>query len=92
MGTKDEKGFIYITGRKKRISKLFGLRINLDDIEANLKKEGYNVELNINDEKLDIVYYRKYSEEKIKKYVNLNYNINKNFISCEYKKQKTKII
>ena len=92
LGTKDTKGFIYITGRKKRISKLFGLRINLDDIEANLKKEGYKVKLNINDEKLDIVYYRKYSEEKIKKYVNLNYNINKNYISCEYKKQKTKNI
>ena len=29
-------------------------------------KKGYKVKLNINDEKLDIVYYRKYSEEKLK--------------------------
>ena len=77
---KMKNGFIYITGRKKEFQNYLD-RINLDDIEANLKKEGYKVELNINDEKLDIVYYRKYSEEKIKKYVNLNYNINKNFIS-----------
>ena len=45
-------------------------------LKRALKKRG-KVKLNINDEKLDIVYYRKYSEEKIKNYVNLNYNINK---------------
>ena len=87
LGTKDENGYIYITGRKKRISKLFGLRIDLDDIETYLKKRGYKVNLHINDEKLDITYYHRYPEEKIKKYVSLNYHINKNYISCTYKKK-----
>ena len=43
---------------RKRISKLFGLRINLDDIELSLNKIGYKVFLNINDEKIDIIYDR----------------------------------
>ena len=92
LGIKDENGFVYITGRKKRISKLFGLRINLDDIETYLSEKGYKVYLKINDEKIDISYYHKYSEEKIKRYVQLKYNINKNFISCIHKKQKPKNI
>ena len=92
LGYKDMDNFYYLTGRKKRISKLFGLRINLDDIETYLSEKGYKVYLKINDEKIDISYYHKYSEEKIKRYVQLKYNINKNFISCIHKKQKPKNI
>lgn len=33
LGTIDDQGFIYIAGRKKRITKLYGHRISLDDIE-----------------------------------------------------------
>jgi len=35
----DEEGYFYITGRLKRIIKLSGHRINLDEIEAFLKRE-----------------------------------------------------
>lgn len=35
-GYLDEEGYLYITGRTSRIAKLFGLRINLDEIEAAL--------------------------------------------------------
>ena len=34
----DEDGFFYITGRSKRFIKLFGTRINLDEIEQLLKQ------------------------------------------------------
>lgn len=34
---KDEDGFFYIKGRLKRIVKVFGNRVNLDDIEAFIK-------------------------------------------------------
>jgi acyl-CoA synthetase (AMP-forming)/AMP-acid ligase II len=38
----DEDGFYFIAGRKKRFLKLFGNRINLDDVDAILKKEGFD--------------------------------------------------
>ncbi len=38
---KDEDGFYYITGRKKRFLKLFGNRVSLDSVEAFLKSRGY---------------------------------------------------
>jgi acyl-CoA synthetase (AMP-forming)/AMP-acid ligase II len=34
LGTRDEDGFFVLTGRIKRIAKVFGLRVNLDEIEA----------------------------------------------------------
>jgi long-chain acyl-CoA synthetase len=34
----DEQGFYYITGRSKRFVKIFGNRLNLDEIEAALSK------------------------------------------------------
>lgn len=37
LAVQDQDGFYYITGRMKRIVKLFGTRINLDEIEQLLK-------------------------------------------------------
>jgi long-chain acyl-CoA synthetase len=39
LATKDEDGYFYIVGRKKRFIKLFGNRTNLDEIEQLLKSE-----------------------------------------------------
>ena len=39
-GYLDEDGFIYVVGRAKRDAKLFGLRVNLDDIEAFVRPHG----------------------------------------------------
>ncbi len=36
----DEQGYVYILGRAKRDAKLFGLRINLDEVEAMVKVHG----------------------------------------------------
>ena len=38
IGYKDEDGFYFIVGRKKRFLKLLGHRINLDELEINLRK------------------------------------------------------
>jgi acyl-coenzyme A synthetase/AMP-(fatty) acid ligase len=41
IGYKDEDGFIFITGRKKRFIKIFGLRINLDEVEKMVENNFY---------------------------------------------------
>lgn len=38
LATQDEEGYFFITGRIKRFIKLFGLRVNLDDVEDLLEK------------------------------------------------------
>lgn len=40
MAKRDKEGFFYIVGRKKRFLKLFGNRVNLDEVEQLLKAEG----------------------------------------------------
>jgi acyl-CoA synthetase (AMP-forming)/AMP-acid ligase II len=35
LGRLDDEGFLFITGRMKRMGKVFGVRINLDDVEKN---------------------------------------------------------
>lgn len=37
---RDADGFYYIVGRKKRFLKIFGNRVNLDEVESLLKKQG----------------------------------------------------
>ena len=40
---KDNDGYYYIFGRINRMSKIFGVRINLDDIEKKLDKNSFKV-------------------------------------------------
>jgi acyl-CoA synthetase (AMP-forming)/AMP-acid ligase II len=35
LGRLDDEGFLFLTGRIKRMAKVFGVRINLDDVERN---------------------------------------------------------
>lgn len=39
MAKRDSQGYYYITGRKKRFVKLFGKRVNLDEVERLLKDQ-----------------------------------------------------
>lgn len=44
MAQRDSDGFYYIVGRKKRFLKIFGNRVNLDEIERMIKTNYNNVE------------------------------------------------
>ena len=80
LGFKDNENFYFLTGRKKRISKLFGLRINLDDIENTLKKNNLNVKAIINDNKIKIKSSNLDEHDKIKSIIFHKFKINKNYI------------
>lgn len=53
MASMDADGFIFMAGRAKRDAKLFGLRINLDEVEDMLRKHGPTAVVS-RDEKLRI--------------------------------------
>jgi acyl-CoA synthetase (AMP-forming)/AMP-acid ligase II len=40
LGRVDDEGFLFLTGRVKRIGKVFGVRVNLDDVERELAGHG----------------------------------------------------
>ena len=63
---RDEGGFYYVVGRKDRYVKIFGLRINLSELEYLLSKKG-----------LDVI-MRKGKENKINVYTYNFININEN--------------
>ena len=44
MAQRDEEGYFYIVGRKKRFLKIFGNRINLDETESMIKSFYQNIE------------------------------------------------
>ena len=86
---RDDDNYLFITGRKNRISKIFGLRIDLDQIEKQLKKNNYKVKCVSDNKYLKILIKNDYNSEKIKKIVQDLYGINKNFIFISKVKQFT---
>tara|TARA_Y100000590_G_C15712527_1_gene1010777 strand:+ start:1097 stop:2449 length:1353 start_codon:yes stop_codon:yes gene_type:complete len=70
-----KKGFFYLTGRKKRIIKIFGYRISLDELENEILNSGHRCALKGADEKLIVIYEKKNSMKWI-----LNYLIKQNKI------------
>jgi acyl-coenzyme A synthetase/AMP-(fatty) acid ligase len=84
---KDEEKYFYIVGRKKRFIKLYGHRINLDEIEQFLKTNNLQVYCTGDDTKLMIATEIEHNIIHIQHLITKEYKISKNDISIKYIKQ-----
>jgi acyl-coenzyme A synthetase/AMP-(fatty) acid ligase len=66
IGYLDREGYLYITGRNKRIAKVFGKRVNLDEVEDRLLRYGPTAAVS-GEEKI-ILYCEHGSPEELKRY------------------------
>jgi acyl-coenzyme A synthetase/AMP-(fatty) acid ligase len=71
MATIDDQGFFYIVGRKKRFIKIFGNRINLDEMEIILKKKFHQIDIACSgvDDKMNIFITDNSLVIEVKKYI-----------------------
>ncbi|MFV0248363.1 MAG: AMP-binding protein [Tenacibaculum sp.] len=88
---KDKEGYYYITGRIKRIIKLFGTRINLDEVEIILKdnlKQDTFICTGVEDKYLAIAYTNnKLAQKPIKSVLKDKLNINSNILKIFFLKK-----
>tara|TARA_B100000315_G_scaffold248206_1_gene277821 strand:- start:3688 stop:5109 length:1422 start_codon:yes stop_codon:yes gene_type:complete len=63
---KDNEGFYFIVGRKKRFIKLYGDRVSLDYLENKLQSKNYNAACTGSDDKL-VIFCEKKKTKKINK-------------------------
>jgi acyl-coenzyme A synthetase/AMP-(fatty) acid ligase len=78
MAKRDIDGFYYITGRRKRFLKLFGNRINLDEVEDLLTKEGIECACAGEDDRLRIFVVSENEIEKTASFIVQHTGINRN--------------
>lgn len=76
MAERDEEGFYYITGRKKRFIKMYGNRINLDEVEALIKPITGECACVGEDDKMKIYVTEKDKEAEIKSFISNKTGIN----------------
>jgi acyl-CoA synthetase (AMP-forming)/AMP-acid ligase II len=76
MAKVDADGFYYIVGRKKRFLKLFGSRVNLDEVEGMLKKEEFDCVCSGEDDQMKIYITQAEKVEDVRKYILQNTSIN----------------
>ena len=74
---RDKEGFYYITGRKSRFIKVFGLRYSLDEIEKEINKQGNNCAILGNDDYLSIFISNNYNKDRLLNFLFANFKIRK---------------
>lgn len=80
IGYLDKNGLLYITGRKRRILKIFGIRISLDNIENELKKDNIESICSGDDKILKVSYKSKISKKNLIQKIKNITGLPKNFI------------
>lgn len=76
----DEDGFFYITGRLKRFIKIFGNRVNLEEIEHELGSQGFDCKCIGEDNLLIIATLAEKHHEEIQQYVTQKYHFHHSVI------------
>ena len=79
LGYYDKQNFFYLVGRKKRFAKIYGHRVNLDEVEKMIKKYGFENAVVSNDKKIQ-VFLKKNNQLKIADILNRELKINKSFL------------
>ena len=81
LGIINKNKLLFIIGRKKRFLKVFGLRVNLDELETILSDLGYNCVCSGIDNKLKIYFLKKFKKnyadviEKISNVTKINKSV-----------------
>jgi Acyl-CoA synthetases (AMP-forming)/AMP-acid ligases II len=86
LGKKDKDGFFYIMGRKSRMAKIYGHRVNLDELEVLIKDSGIKCAC-ISFGKKIIIFYNQKVEQKIKKIISNYTTLNLNYFKMIYIKK-----
>ena len=69
LAKRDTDGFYYITGRKKRFLKMFGKRVNLSELEEQIKTQGCDCVCTGTDDNLKIYLTELDTKDFVKKYL-----------------------
>ena len=80
IGYFDNDNFFYITGRINRLAKIFGKRLNLDELQKNLNKKGISIICVTDDKFLKIYYDSGIIKNKLIDEIVNQTGLNKNFI------------
>jgi acyl-coenzyme A synthetase/AMP-(fatty) acid ligase len=78
MARRDEDGYYYIVGRKKRFLKLFGNRVNLDEVEGSLRKTGVDCACTGDDDRMLIYITDINNMERVGSFICEHTSINRN--------------
>jgi long-chain acyl-CoA synthetase len=84
LAKRDEDGFYYIVGRKKRFIKLYGNRVNLDETERLIKNIVPDCACAGRDDKMLIYFTDNNLKEEIKNYVSSKTRINSRAFEMRY--------
>ena len=85
IGYLDKDNFLFISNRLNKISKIFGLRIDLNDFEKKLSEFGFKCECLSSDRFIFINTQNVLDKGKIINVINKYFGINKNFIKVNKK-------
>jgi long-chain acyl-CoA synthetase len=82
LALRNNAGLYRITGRLKRIIKLYGNRVALDEVEQTLQGAGFNTICGGDDQRLIIAHHPREDTEAVKRYINEKCRIPVTAIQC----------